>query len=116
MNRYSGASPPSPFLFPIQKKLASLVGVSAGAIVGWESGKFKPRGNKVGELSDLEKWEKSDVGNVLGGKEKKESQPDEKKERKTERSGVVKRAKATIKRRNGERRRGKSPIWEEVWI
>ncbi len=54
-----------------QKKLASLVGVSTGTVVGWESGKFKPRQNKVSELTDLEKWEKEDVRNVLSEKEAK---------------------------------------------
>ncbi len=55
-----------------QKKLASLVGVSTGTVVGWESGKFKPRKTKVEELSDLDKWEKEDVQHVLAEKEGKQ--------------------------------------------
>lgn len=64
-----------------QKKFASLVGVSTGTIVGWESGKFKPRGNKVSELSDLEKWDKADIEKTM---QEKPATPEKTEEVKTE--------------------------------
>ena len=62
-----------------QKQFASLVGVSTGTIVGWESGKFKPRGNKVAELSNLEKWDKKDVRTRLAEEETKPAETTPKK-------------------------------------
>ncbi len=55
-----------------QKGLASLLGVSIGSVVSWEGGKFKPRKDKVAELSDLVKWDKEDVRNVLAKKQSQE--------------------------------------------
>ena len=54
-----------------QKKLASLVGVSPTTVVAWESGKYKPRDGKAGELSNLAKWDKADVRNLPANKESK---------------------------------------------
>ncbi len=54
-----------------QKNLASLIGVSTGTIVGWESGKFKPRSNKVADLSKLAKGDKEEVENLFARKESK---------------------------------------------
>ena len=54
-----------------QKKLASLVGVSAATVVAWEGGKYRPRDGKAGELSNLAKWDKADVRNSLANKEPK---------------------------------------------
>ncbi len=87
-----------------QKKLASLVGVSTGAVVGWESGKFRPRGNKAAELSGLEKWEKGDIGNLLQGKERNHWRPEEKEEIKREEGGGVKRAEKKTKKGDAARR------------
>ena len=57
-----------------QKKLASLVGVSPTTVVAWESGKYKPRDGKAGELSNLAKWDKAEVRNSLANKESKPTQ------------------------------------------
>lgn len=80
-----------------QKGLASLLGVSIGSVVSWEGGKFKPRKDKVAELSDLVKWDKEDVRNVLAKKEsqeptesKPEAPPVEKMERKRKRKTKTK--------------------------
>jgi DNA-binding transcriptional regulator YiaG len=54
-----------------QKKLASLVGVSAATVVAWEGGKYKPRDGKAGELSNLAKVDKAEVRNLLVNKESK---------------------------------------------
>ena len=54
-----------------QKQLASLVGVSPASVVAWEGGKYKPRDGKAGELSNLAKWDKADVRNILANKESK---------------------------------------------
>ncbi len=75
-----------------QKGLASLLGVSTGSVVSWEGGKFQPRKDKVAELSDLAKWNKEDVRNLLAKKEsqgpvepKPEAPSVEKKEEKSQR-------------------------------
>jgi transcriptional regulator with XRE-family HTH domain len=57
-----------------QKQLASLDGVSPASVVAWESGKYKPRNGKAGELSNLAKWDKADVSNSLANNKSKLSE------------------------------------------
>lgn len=57
-----------------QKELSILTGVTVGAVVSWEKGKFKPQGDKKASLVALRKVRKRDVKKMLaereGGKEK----------------------------------------------
>ncbi len=52
-----------------QKELGSILGVSMGSIVSWERGKFKPRKDKVAQLSDLAKKGKEEVQTLLAEKQ-----------------------------------------------
>ena len=51
-----------------QKGLASLVGVTPGAVANWERGKFKPMEEKVREMVALLSKGKADVQKILAGK------------------------------------------------
>lgn len=99
-----------------QKKLASLVGVSTGTIVGWEAGKFKPRGSKMAELSDLEKWDKADAEKLMQAKETKQAAPEKTEEKPAETSETQKveepkavkgRARRRVKNKGNRRGKGK---------
>jgi DNA-binding transcriptional regulator YiaG len=48
-----------------QKELAVLAGVTVGAVHQWESGKFKPRGEKKGVFVALRKLGRRDVRKLL---------------------------------------------------
>jgi len=61
-----------------QRELGILTGASVGAVLSWEKGKFKPRGEKKAALVALRKVRKRDVRKMFlekgeGEKEKKES-------------------------------------------
>jgi DNA-binding transcriptional regulator YiaG len=77
-----------------QKELGSLLGVSASSIISWEKGKFRPRKDKVAQLSDLAKKGKEEVRSLLGAKEPK---------RVEEKPGKVEEPK--VKRKRGIRRK-----------
>lgn len=51
-----------------QKELAALTGVSSGAIVSWEKGKFKPKKDKADRLAAFAKMGKEEVRNLLAEK------------------------------------------------
>ncbi len=87
-----------------QKKLASLIGVSMGTIVGWESGKYKPRAEKVAKLSELEKGGKPGSGNILEGQVTNQK----KEESKAEQAISMKRPKAMVKKGSADGKRGRS--------
>ena len=36
--------------------------------MGWESGKFKPRGNKVAELANIQKWDQNELRTKIAEK------------------------------------------------
>ena len=48
-----------------QKELAILTGVTIGAAHSWETGKFRPKDNKMGMLVALRKLTRSDVKKLL---------------------------------------------------
>jgi DNA-binding transcriptional regulator YiaG len=51
-----------------QRELGILVGATIGAVLSWEKGKFKPRGEKKGALVALRKVKKRDVKKMLAEK------------------------------------------------
>jgi len=48
-----------------QRELGILAGVTTGAVVSWESGKFKPKGEKIAALVAMRKLRKRDVKKLL---------------------------------------------------
>jgi DNA-binding transcriptional regulator YiaG len=52
-----------------QRELGIFTGASLGAVLSWEKGKFKPRGDKKAALVALRKIRKREVKRVLGEKE-----------------------------------------------
>ena len=54
-----------------QKQLASLTGVTMGAVALWEKGTFKPKEEKIAKLMELRKLGKRQVKEMLSGKESK---------------------------------------------
>jgi len=75
-----------------QKELAALTGVSSGAIVSWEKGKFKPKRDKISQLTDFAKLGRDGVRKLLA--EKKAKQAEEKKPQ-----------EARVKKPEGDRKR-----------
>ena len=51
-----------------QKELATLAGVTVGAVAMWESGKFKPKDDKKAVIVALRKLGRRDVRKLLEGK------------------------------------------------
>jgi len=51
-----------------QRELGVLVGATTGAVLSWEKGKFKPKGEKKAALVALRKVRKRDVKAMLAGK------------------------------------------------
>jgi DNA-binding transcriptional regulator YiaG len=51
-----------------QRELGVLVGATIGAVLSWEKGKFKPRGDKKSALVALRKVRKRDVRKMLAEK------------------------------------------------
>jgi len=62
-----------------QKELAAITSVSLGAVANWEKGKFKPKKDKMTQLTELAKLGKEDVKNLLAQKMTKQQE-----EKKTE--------------------------------
>jgi len=77
-----------------QRELGILVGATIGAVLSWEKGKFKPRGEKKAALVALRKVRKRDVKKMLA--EKGEGKGEKKI---SEGTGAKKRAKRTPKRK-----------------
>ena len=75
-----------------QKELATLVGVTVGAVHQWENGKFQPRDEKKGVLVALRKLGRREVRELLEGKSS-ESTPPRKQKRKTSSRGKKSRAR-----------------------
>jgi len=48
-----------------QRELGILIGASLGAVLSWEKGKFKPKGDKKAALVGLRKLKKRDVKKLL---------------------------------------------------
>jgi transcriptional regulator with XRE-family HTH domain len=63
-----------------QKDLAALIKVSTGAVVNWEKGKFKPKKDKISQLTGLMKLGKGDVKNLLAEKMPKQTTEEKKPE------------------------------------
>ncbi len=57
-----------------QRELGILVGASLGAVTTWESGKFKPQGEKKAALVALRKVGKRDLKKMLAEKPKEKEQ------------------------------------------
>jgi transcriptional regulator with XRE-family HTH domain len=51
-----------------QRELAIITGVTTGAVLSWEKGKFKPKGDKKVALVALRKVTKRDVKKMLAEK------------------------------------------------
>jgi DNA-binding transcriptional regulator YiaG len=77
-----------------QRKLGVLVGATTGAVLSWEKGKFKPRGEKKAALVALRKVRKRDVKKMLA---EKAGEKDKKKIPKGSKAQI--RAKKTPKRK-----------------
>jgi len=54
-----------------QRELGVLTGTTIGAVLSWEKGKFKPRGDKKAALVALRKVRKRDVKKMLAEKDEK---------------------------------------------
>jgi hypothetical protein len=50
------------------RELGILTGTSLGAILSWEKGKFKPRGEKKAALVGLRKFRKQEIRKLLAEK------------------------------------------------
>ena len=68
-----------------QRELGLLVGATTGAVLSWEKGKFKPRGEKKAALVALRKVRKRDVRKMLAEKpvETKREEPPKKSSKRT---------------------------------
>lgn len=68
-----------------QRELGVLVGATIGAVLSWEKGKFKPRGDKKAALVALRKIRKRDVRKMLAEKpvETKREEPPKKSSKRT---------------------------------
>lgn len=75
--------------------------MSTSSVVSWEKEKFKPRKDKVAQLSDLAKLGKEDVRKLLVEKE-----PGMLEEKPQETAPVKKVAKPKVKGKRGGRRKG----------
>ena len=63
------------------RELGILTGTSLGAILSWEKGKFKPRGEKKAALVALRKFRKREIRKLLAEKAESKVQPKGKKPR-----------------------------------
>lgn len=83
-----------------QRELGILTGTSLGAILSWEKGKFKPRGDKKTALVALRKLGKREVKNLLSQKagESKKSKPERKPLRKRRSRKVAPRKEKRVTR------------------
>jgi DNA-binding transcriptional regulator YiaG len=75
------------------RALGILTGTSLGAILSWEKGKFKPRGEKKAALVALRKLRKREVRKLL------EEKGQEEKEKRESKKRVVRRVKKSLSRR-----------------
>jgi len=68
-----------------QRELGILTGASLGAVLSWEKGRFKPRGEKKAALVALRKVRKRDVRKMLAEKpvETKREEPPKKSSKRT---------------------------------
>jgi DNA-binding transcriptional regulator YiaG len=68
-----------------QRELGVLVGATIGAVLSWEKGKFKPRGDKKAALVALRKIRKREVRKMLAEKpvETKREEPPKKSSKRT---------------------------------
>ena len=68
-----------------QRELGVLVGATIGAVLSWEKGKFKPRGDKKAALVALRKVRKRDVRKMLAERpvETKREEPPKKNSKRT---------------------------------
>jgi DNA-binding transcriptional regulator YiaG len=79
------------------RELGVLTGSSLGAVLSWEKGKFKPKGEKKSALVALRRMRKREVKKLLAEKEASEVRAKEKKP--AVRTGMKKSGKGVIKRR-----------------
>jgi DNA-binding transcriptional regulator YiaG len=74
-----------------QRELGVLVGATIGAVLSWEKGKFKPRGDKKAALVALKKIRKRDVRKMLAEKpvETKREEPPKKSSKRTKKKKLL---------------------------
>jgi DNA-binding transcriptional regulator YiaG len=80
-----------------QRELGILIGASIGAILSWEKGKFRPRGEKKAALVALRKLKKREVKKLLA--EKAEASPKSKAESKPARKRAARKGRPARKQR-----------------
>jgi DNA-binding transcriptional regulator YiaG len=78
-----------------QRELGVLVGATIGAVLSWEKGKFKPRGEKKAALVALRKVRKRDVRKMLAEKpvETKREEPPKKSSKRTKEKKLLRKRK-----------------------
>jgi DNA-binding transcriptional regulator YiaG len=74
-----------------QRELGVLVGATIGAVLSWEKGKFRPRGEKKVALVALRKLRKRDVRKLLAEKpvETKREEPPKKSSKRTKKKKLL---------------------------
>ena len=74
-----------------QRELGVLVGATIGAVLSWEKGKFKPKGEKKAALVALRKVRKRDVRKMLAEKpvETKREEPPKKSSKRTKKKKLL---------------------------
>jgi DNA-binding transcriptional regulator YiaG len=74
-----------------QRELGVLVGATIGAVLSWEKGKFKPRGDKKAALVALRKLRKREVRKMLAEKpvETKREEPPKKNSKRTKKKKLL---------------------------
>ena len=74
-----------------QRELGLLAGATTGAVLSWEKGKFKPRGDKKAALVALRKVRKRDVRKMLAERpvETKREEPPKKSSKRTKKKKLL---------------------------
>jgi transcriptional regulator with XRE-family HTH domain len=93
-----------------QRELGILTGATIGAVLSWEKGKFRPKGEKKAALVALRKLKKREVKKLLAEKaeESKKGKAEKKPARKNlSRKKVAPKEKAVAKRQKAPPRRAK---------
>jgi DNA-binding transcriptional regulator YiaG len=73
------------------RELGILTGATIGAVLSWEKGKFKPRGEKKAALVALRKLKKREVRKMVAEKvDKKPKKTPKRRAKKTRRSRLIK--------------------------
>jgi len=89
-----------------QRELGILTGATIGAVLSWEKGKFRPRGEKKAALVGLRKLKKREIKKMLAEKaeESKKSQATRKKVKKPRPKKILPRMAKPVQRRGKSRK------------